>query len=179
MKISPVFLPSVFLSKSFDFFGPNCKARKGAGTENLGQGNISGISALRNEYAPKPDAIVTGIEGVPAFSEIDLHPGSKIHRRVRRRNPDIAHITRAIPRGDVETAAERDREMREIPANAVPLGVGLRRRARRAGVFVAECEMAMHKVANGLDARPAERRVLEKTPCFLRQDVGLAISAAE
>ena len=37
----------------------------------------------------------------------------------------------------------------------------------------------MHKVANGLNARPAERCILEKTPGFFRQDVGLAIAAAE
>ena len=85
----------------------------------------------------------------------------------------------AIARRDVEAAAKGDREVGEIPANTAPLGIGFCRRAGRAGVFVAKSEMIMHKVANGLNARPAERRILEKTPSFFRQDVGLAIAAAE
>ena len=121
---------------------------------------------MRDQNAPEPDAIVTRIESVPASPEIDLHPSSKIHRRVRRRYLDIAHITRTITRGDVETAAECDCEVGEVPANPAALRIGLRRRACGAGVFVAECEMAMHKIANGLDARPAELRMLKKTPGF-------------
>jgi hypothetical protein len=37
----------------------------------------------------------------------------------------------------------------------------------------------MHKIANGLNARPAELRMLKKAPGFFRQNVSLAISAAE
>ena len=134
---------------------------------------------MRDENAPEPDAIVTRIESVPAFPEIDLHPSRKVHWRVRGREPDIADIAGAISCGDVEAAAERDCEVGEVPANAAPLFVGLRRCAGRTGMFVAECEMVMDKVANGLNARPAEQRILEKSPGFVRQDVGLAITAAE
>ena len=121
---------------------------------------------MRDQNAPEPDAIVTRIESVPASPEIDLHPSSKVHWRMRGRNPDIAHIAGAISRGNVEAPAERDCEVGEIAANAAALRIGLRRCARGAGVFVAECEMAMHKIANGLDARPAELRMLKKTPGF-------------
>ena len=134
---------------------------------------------MRDQNAPEPDAIVTRIESVPASPEINLHPGRKVHWRMRGRNPDIAHIAGAISRGNVEASAERDCEVGEIAANAAPLGVSLCCRAGGTGMFVSECDMAMHKIANGLDARPAERRMLKKTPGFLRKNVGLAISAAE
>ena len=121
---------------------------------------------MRDQNAPEPDAIVARIERVPAFPQIDLHPSSKVHSGMRGRNPNIAHITRTITRGDVETAAECDCEVGEVPANPATLRISLRRCARGAGVFVAEYEMAMHKIANGLDARPAELRMLKKTPGF-------------
>ena len=123
---------------------------------------------MRDENASKPDCVVARIERVPALPEIDLHPGRKVHGRVRRGEPDIADISRAISCGDVEAPAERDREVGEVPANAAPLLVGLRCGARRTGIFVAEYEMVMDKVANGLNARPAERSMLEKTPGFFR-----------
>ena len=50
------------------------------------------------------------------------------------------------------------------------------RRARKA---VAELDVLMHEVADGLDALPAGRRRAEQSPGGLRQQVGLAIPAAE
>ena len=134
---------------------------------------------MRDQNPPEPDAVIARIESEPAAAEIDLHPSCKVHRRIRRRDTDIAYIAGAIARRDIEAAAERDSEMREVPAHTAPLGIGFRSRTCRAGVFVAESEMVMHKIANGLNTRPAGRRIFEKPPGFVRQQVGLAITAAE
>ena len=126
------------MTAAIRFFGPNSKARKDAGAENLSQGHIGRVSALRHQNAPEPDAIVTRIESAPASPKIDLHPSREIHWRVRGRNPNIAHIAGAVSRGDVEAPAECDRQVGEIAANAAPLGVGLRCCAGRTGMFVSE-----------------------------------------
>ena len=46
-------------------------------------------------------------------------------------------------------------------------------------MLVAELDMTMNEVANGLDPLPAGRRSAEERPCGIRKPVGLAISAAE
>ena len=125
------------------------------------EGDVGGIPSLRNEDPPKPDSVISRIEGEPALAEINLHPSRKVHRRIRWRKTDIADIAGAIARGNVEAAAERDREVREVTADANALGIGLGCRAGGACVFIAENEVVMHEVADGLDPLPAERRMLE------------------
>jgi len=49
-----------------------------------------GVSSPCVEDTPEPDAVIARIESEPTPAEIDLHPSCKIHRRVRRRDTDIA-----------------------------------------------------------------------------------------
>ena len=100
----------------------------------MSQRDIGGVSSLRNENTSEPDGVVARIESVPAPPEIDLHPGRKVHRRIGRRNPDIAHIARAITGWDVETSAECNGKVCEVPANAAALCIGFCRRAGGAGI---------------------------------------------
>jgi len=77
--------------------------------EDVGQRNIGGIAAVRDEDTPDLRYVVARVEGVPPAAEIDLDPCCKIHRRVRRWKGDVGKVTSAIARGDIQAAAEGDR----------------------------------------------------------------------
>ena len=76
-------------------------------------------------------AVVAGVERVPAPAQKDFEPGAEVHRRRVGRNADVAEIAGAIARRDVHAAAERDRQMGEIAADAdalaQPVGGGAAR----------------------------------------------------
>jgi hypothetical protein len=109
---------------------------------------------------------VPGIEGKPAAAEIRLEPRVEIHRRGIGRNADVAEIAVAIARRDVETAAERYREMGEVAADADAFRQGLAGSPGRARSGLAEREPFMDEIAdrvhlgptagNGAEVRPGE-----------------------
>ena len=49
-----------------------------------------------------------------------FEPGGEIHRRIDRRDADIAEIARAVARRDVHAAAQRDGQVRVVAAHALP-----------------------------------------------------------
>src|SRR5439155_16694348 len=104
------------------------------------------------------------VKDVPSAAKIDLDPRCKIHRSVRRTNADVGHVTRAIARRDVQAAAEGDRQMCVVATNAVALYVCFGRGSGAAGMLVAEGDVVVHEVADGLLARPAERRMSVEVP---------------
>ena len=88
-------------------------------------------------------------------------------------------ISRAVARGDVHTAAQRDGQMCEVAAHPLPLLVGVPCGLGRPRVFVAEGDAIMHEVADRPHTRRAALHVAEQRPGGVRQPVGFAIPAAE
>ena len=69
--------------------------------------------------------------------------------------------------------------MRVVAANAGPLIESLRGAAGGAGILVVEGDMVMNVIADGLHARVPWSRAAEELPGRLRQQIGLAIAAAQ
>ena len=74
---------------------------------------------------PIRGALLRGSKAVPGAAKIGFEPAGKVHRRVRRRQADVAEIAGAIARRNVHAATQRDREMREVAADAATLVEGL------------------------------------------------------
>ncbi len=146
------------------------------------------VLLIATSVASRPRAMSTrpirgmlfrAIERVPAPSDIGLEPGGKIHRTIGRRDADIAEIARAVASRNVHAAAECDRQMRVVAAHAFAFLESLPRRSRRSGILVAEGDVAMDVVADGLDAAGAGGRCAEQVPRDAGQPIGLAVSASE
>ena len=148
-------------------FCPDAKARQGAGTEDVGQRHIGGIATVRDENTPDPRSVVARVEGMPPAAEIDFDPRRKIHRRVRRRKADVGDVAGAIARRDVQAAAESDRQMCVVAANAAALSECFGRGSGGARVLVAESNVVVYEIADGLYPLPTERCLSEATPSLV------------
>ena len=80
------------------------------------------------------------------------------------RHADVAEITGAVARRDVHAAAQRDREVGEVAADAAPLGMRIPGGLGRAGMLVAEFDAIMDVIADRLHQRPALRNLPEQRP---------------
>ncbi len=69
--------------------------------------------------------------------------------------------------------------MRVVAADAGPFVESLRGAAGGAGVLVVEDNMVVNVIADCLHARVARSRAAEELPGRLRQQIGLAIAAAQ
>ena len=131
------------------------------------QRHIGSITTMRNENAPDPRGIVPRIEGMPPAAEIDLDPRSKIHGCIRRRKADIRDVTGAVARRNVQATTESNCQMCEVAANSAALAICFERGSGGPRMLVAECDMVVHEVADGLNARPPERCMPEEAPCLV------------
>ncbi len=95
------------------------------------------------------------------------------------RNADVAEIAGGVSGGDIQAAEERDQQMGEIAADALALPVDIVGGFGRAGEFIAELNVVVDPVADGLNAGPAEGGVTEQFPGGITEVVGFAISAGE
>src|SRR5204862_7277353 len=127
--------------------------------------------------AADPRHVVARVEGAPVPAEIGFEPAGEIARGPGLWRADVAEIARAIARGNVHAAAERDGEMGVIAADALAFRVSLPRRLAGARMLVSERDVTVHEIADRLDPRPARRRFLEQSPGNFRKPVGLAIAA--
>src|SRR3989441_12285787 len=158
--------------------GPARETRQRAGTERVADRHIRRIASTRDEHAADPRNVVPRIKRMPAASDIGLEPGGKIHRTVRRRDADIAEIARAVARRNVHAAAECDRQMRVVAAHTFAFLESLPRRSRRSGILVAEGDVAMDVVADGLDAAGAGGGLAGQNPSDAGPPSGLAVAAS-
>jgi hypothetical protein len=85
---------------------------------------------------------------VPAAAEIGFEPSAEIHWGIVERHADIAEVAGAVARRNVHAAAQRDREVSEVPAHAASLVMNILRRLGRAGVGVAENDAIVDIVAD-------------------------------
>ena len=80
---------------------------------------------------------------MPTATEIHFHPGGEITGRMRQRQADVADIAVAVARRDVEAAAERDRQMRIVAADAPLLLEDIEGRAGCTRVLIPEGDPIM------------------------------------
>src|ERR1700744_4251987 len=163
-----------------DLEGRHLEALERVLAEGHGDRHVARVAAARHHDAADARRVVARVEGVPAVAEEDLEPGAEVHRIRHRRDADVAEIARAIARGDVHAAAQRDRQVREVAADAGPLAEAVQRGARGARGLVVELQVVVDEVADRLHASPAHRRAAEGVPRELHQlAVDLAIAAGE
>ena len=73
----------------------------------------------------------------------------------------------------------RDGKMGEIPADPYLLIERFPGRSGGAGMLVAERDVVVHEIADGLDPAPAHGRVSEQAPRRLGQFLGVAVAAPQ
>ena len=105
---------------------------------------------MRDEDTPDLRGVVARVEGVPPAAKIDFDPGCKIHRCIRRWKGDVGKVTGAIARRDVQAAAEGDRKVCVVTANAAALYICFGCGSGGAGVLVAKGDVVVYEVADGL-----------------------------
>src|SRR5438105_14220943 len=93
---------------SRNLVGPDLEAGQCVWPEGLGDRHIGSIAALRNQDAADPRNVVARIEGTPVPAEIGFEPAGEIACGPGFRRADVAEIARAIARGNVHAAAERN-----------------------------------------------------------------------
>lgn len=69
---------AALLRSAGEFVGPNLETQQRVGSECLGDRNVGGISALRDQDATNPRNVVTRIERVPATTDIGFEPAREI-----------------------------------------------------------------------------------------------------
>src|SRR5271168_270105 len=98
---------------------------------------------------------MSSVKGVPSSLQEDLKPSAEVHRIGVTRDANITEITRGVAGGDIHAAAQGNRQMGKIAADANPLAKTIERGAIGASFLIIESEMAMDKVANRLNPLPA------------------------
>lgn len=144
-----------------DLIRPHLEAFQRRRPEAGCERDIRRVSASGDQDAPDAGRIVASIEGVPSVAEIGLEPGRKVHGRIGWRPADIAEIASAVTRRDIHATAERDGEMGKVATHALAILKNLKSGLRWARKAVAELNVLMHEIADGLDALPASRRRIE------------------
>ncbi len=109
---------AALLRSANELVGPNPETQQRVGSKCLGDWNVGGIAALRDQDATDPGNVVTWIECVPATTDISLEPAGEIAGGIWRRHADVTEIAGAVARRNVHAAAERHSQMCIVPANA-------------------------------------------------------------
>src|SRR6187551_3086823 len=129
-------MASAFIN--LNLVGPDAEALERAGAERGGDRDVGGVAPARDQDAPGARLVVAWIERVPGAAQVRLEPAGEVHGRVRRWQADVAEVARAVAGGDVQAAAERDRQVRVVAADALAIVEHVPRRLGRARVPVAE-----------------------------------------
>ena len=131
--------------------------------------HIPCVASAPDNDSPDSTTIMTSIEGVPAFSKVNLKPGAEIHWVGNWRDADISQVTGYIARGDIHASAERDRKVCEIAANSDPFAKCIEGCPGRTRLQIVKTEMVVYKIANGLDSTPSEGSVSKRLPGEIEQ----------
>ena len=166
------------LSRKCQFVREDLEIRKLARSKRSDNGNIGGVAPTGHQNAPDTRRIVPSIEGVPA-PKIHLKPGTKIHWIGFRRHTNVSEVTSAVARRHIHAAAERNRDVREVSADAPTFGMRLPRRLGRARVLVSEREVVVDVISNCLDQWPSLSHISKLGPSQFDKEIRLAISTAE
>src|SRR5271163_427994 len=118
--------------------------------------------------------IVTRVHRVPTPIEEDLEPSAEIHRIDVDRNADVAEITGAIAGGNVHAAAECNREMGEVAADADAFAHGIAGATSWACVGIAEPDFRVNEIADRLHCPRAAWQLSEFRPGEIGEFVAIA-----
>src|SRR4029450_10994238 len=91
--------------------------------EGGGHRNVARVATASDEHPPFTPHVVARIECPPAITQITLHPGGEVHRKLKGRDLDLGQIAEHLTSGDIERAAERNREVCEVPADSITAGM--------------------------------------------------------
>jgi reverse transcriptase-like protein len=83
------------------------------------QRHVGSVAAGTHHDASDPLLIVTCVAGMPLAGQIHFEPSGKIHRRTIEGNTDVAHVSCDVPCGNIHATAQGERQVREIPADAL------------------------------------------------------------
>ena len=165
---------------SCDFFGPDLERLQLIHAEGRCHGHIGGVASAGHEHPTNAGSVVTGVKGVPLAAQERFEPGAEVHRIRRQWHADVAQITGTVTGRNVQAAAEGDRQVHVIAADAHPLAIDLQRGPIVPGSLIVETNVVMNEVANSLDARPARLRARKQTPRDVLQfAVHFAIAASQ
>src|SRR5438552_3812072 len=159
--------------------GPYPEARQRVGTEGAADRDVGSVAAARDQDPADARSVVARVENVPMPAEERLEPGSEVHGAVWRRHPDIAQVAGAVACRDVHAPAEGNGQVRIVAADAGPVVKGFQRCPCHARVLIAEGDMSMDIVADGLNPAPSRWRLPEEIPRRLGKPIGFAVPASE
>src|SRR5207248_1878572 len=124
--------------------------------------------------------LVAGVEGIPLSAQVSLKPRAEIHRAGRYRHADVAQIAGAISSRDVQAAAEGDRQVHVIAADACPLSINPQGRSIGLRLRIIEADMLANEVADRFDSGPTGSGSTKERPGdVLQLAVHLAIAAGQ
>lgn len=141
--------------------------------------DVGGVPASRNEYSTNPWHIISGIKCVPGTTQKHFYPRCEVSHAIGRKSSHVAEVSSAVSCRDIHTAAERNGEMRVIAAHARTFVERLPRCSRWPRSLIIEGDMVVHEIADCLNSRPSWRGLAELRPCRVRQEIGLAVPAAQ
>ena len=159
--------------------GHHFKAREIGDAKGGRHRDVRGVTTAPHENAADSGMIVTRVHRVPTPIEKHLEPGAEIHRVDVDRNADVAEIASAIARGNVHAAAERNREMGEVAADADAFVHGIAGAAGWARVWITEADLRVNEIADRLHDARAAGQFSEPRPGEIGELVAVAIPARD
>ena len=121
--------------------------------------DVDRVAAAPDDDAADARRVVARVEGVPATVEVGLEPGREVHRLGGRRRLDVRDVAEHVAGRDVQGAAERDREVGVVAADALAGPVGVGGRGPRVGRAGHPGQVAVDEVDDRLHPAPARREV--------------------
>ena len=94
-----------------DMISPHAERLELVHAERGCERHVGGVAAAGHQDSSNAGDIVSGVERMPGSTQVHLKPGAEIHRRGGRRHADIPQVTRAVPRRNVQAAAEGERQV--------------------------------------------------------------------
>src|ERR1700674_553205 len=122
---------------------------------------------------------MTRVESPPTIFEVHFKPRAEVHGGRGGRHTDIPQITGGITRGNMQGAAQSDREMLKIPANSKTLRINIQCSFRGTRVLIPEANFCVHPIADGLHPSPSRTNAAEQLRCNHGESVDLAIAAVQ
>ena len=121
-----------------ELLSDHLESRECARAERGHDRDVGGVAPARHQDATDAPLVVTGIERVPAATDIGFEPAAEIHRRILGWHADVPQIAGAVARRNIHAAAQRDRKVGKVAAHAASLGMGVPCCFGRARVLVTE-----------------------------------------
>jgi hypothetical protein len=113
-----------------NFFGDNLERPQEMRAERLQHGDIASVASARDRQSPNPPLIVPRVIGKPCIAKVDFKPRIEIHGGRVWGNANITEVTIDIASGNIQAAAQGDRKVSKVAADANPFFIGFQRGSR-------------------------------------------------